>query len=222
MGTGTKTKRKFPTFPYLLSFPLNYSLPPLPPGRQFVLCCPAHCSLAVYSVNFYHLCSASGEFSHHLHCWSPPSTCGPSNNSGNKIFPFNYEYVSEISHNFFLASKKPPSRPYQRFSIYLYFILRANTRFLNQRSDIIPYSICFPRFTLCLQRDSMRTNVYCISRGSVLWRRTRITQPGSFITQGHSGPSSPLKREKESVFLKWTDPLLRKGKIPRSSQPFEM
>lgn len=40
-----------PIPPHLL--PLNYRSPPLPPGRQYLLCCSAHCSLTVYSINTY-------------------------------------------------------------------------------------------------------------------------------------------------------------------------
>lgn len=51
MDTATK-KGIFHMLPHFFTFPLNYSLLTLPPGTQSLLCHPAHCSLALYSVNF--------------------------------------------------------------------------------------------------------------------------------------------------------------------------
>lgn len=53
-GTGTKN-RKFHSFPYLLTSPLNYSPLLLPSGGQSFLCPQACFSLAVQSMNFYGL-----------------------------------------------------------------------------------------------------------------------------------------------------------------------
>ena len=44
---------------------------PLPYCKQLLLCYPANLSPVVYSINFYHLCSASGEF-FHCPCYQLP------------------------------------------------------------------------------------------------------------------------------------------------------
>ena len=55
----------FHSSPYSLTRPYYRGPSAPPPGRQFLPCCPACCSLAVYSRNFDLFCSALGEFFQH-------------------------------------------------------------------------------------------------------------------------------------------------------------
>lgn len=60
-------------------------------GSQSLLCRPAHHSLALYSINIYLHCSASGGFFHCWGCWLPPNWVAhiwgpPSNQEGHHIW----------------------------------------------------------------------------------------------------------------------------------------